>query len=60
MPVWKDDDAESVPNIGEQLNQQQMMEMMQLLEESANVLRDDGGKTNLIEHDLFSGSTGPI
>ena len=60
MPVWKEDAVESAPSIGEQLSQQQRMEMIWLLEEFGKVLCDDPGKRNFIKHKLISGPTQSI
>jgi hypothetical protein len=59
VPVWKEQTT-GAPTIDEQLSREQMAEMAQLLEEFADVFRDEPGKTNSTEHDFTTGSARPI
>ena len=60
FPDWKDSGVVGQPKFGEQLSTQERSDMQNVVDEFTDVLQGKPGLTNLAEHSIATGTTGPI
>ena len=60
MLFWQEGTPQDQPMIGEQLTDEQLLQLQQILKEFSQVLQNQPGRTELAEHKIETGSARPV